>query len=686
MYYKLKTSFLEETLSEALEDDSFDLSILESSSQDCSDISTVDITQLTNSALMTDRSGNLADISTNSNISFDRTLPEAAISTTNANSSNPVVVSSADFDAEKFEQLNEKAWGPNLNQDKNDNAENVKRAEMSAKVRQEVSSKLYKNSNFSLRNPKKSLSKSSLRSSNSFSSQSSSQKELLPDLETILSQKSQNSDSETIGKVLGMNSSQRAPGTTLDNQINLQWLNRCSNSNALDASQRECIPTAADTSNVATKYGISNLNLDALNRVEHPVTVSSKTMLSFDMCNLKLDSVGPRVSGSGVENTYSYSDEDEIANSEEEETNVDSSEPQIRSIRHVLKKRKLNDSNESTVTSATETSPVQKPLLKSSVENEELSKPTVTKAAKPKKAKKTVRKRATTVAAPIVRRRSTRVSKAVQREVQDYKIDSDSDNAVDPFAEDDSDADPDFLKDKANDNEIVDSSGSDEESAEQEPKPVKPSKRATKKPVDKSVKSNPKTKRITKPRNTKSKMAETKNNDNDEGDKDEKENQPEDYQLDFGMDTIKSVPRIDIAELAKSTEVFTEYVHKQVLSAGTTAKATTSQHTAPVTKQSLDRAKLEKRIAAGTLDENFVRINLRKKVFVRGKKTMNFSRYKKTQWRQKKAAALAGPDMDMRGCDGGILTCFQCGQPGHFAQNCKIKSMYNEWMHRRLCF
>lgn len=82
------------------------------------------------------------------------------------------------------------------------------------------------------------------------------------------------------------------------------------------------------------------------------------------------------------------------------------------------------------------------------------------------------------------------------------------------------------------------------------------------------------------------------------------------------------------------------------------------------------KEKLAKKIAAGSLNENFVRINIQKKVFVRGKKGQNFAKYKKAMWRSKKKA-LYGPDMDMGGCDGGKLMCFNCGQEGHFAQRCK---------------
>ncbi|XP_075979004.1 recQ4 helicase [Anticarsia gemmatalis] len=75
---------------------------------------------------------------------------------------------------------------------------------------------------------------------------------------------------------------------------------------------------------------------------------------------------------------------------------------------------------------------------------------------------------------------------------------------------------------------------------------------------------------------------------------------------------------------------------------------------------------LENKIKHGTLNDNFVKINIEKKVFVRGKKSINFSKYKKQQWKNKKS--LHG---GMEFPESGKISCFKCGDTGHMARYCR---------------
>jgi len=82
-------------------------------------------------------------------------------------------------------------------------------------------------------------------------------------------------------------------------------------------------------------------------------------------------------------------------------------------------------------------------------------------------------------------------------------------------------------------------------------------------------------------------------------------------------------------------------------------------------KDRVKKDSLENRVKLGTLNENYVKLNKKKKVFVRGKKNFNFSKHKKSEWKKKKK------DLNSGGEIGGILKCFKCGDVGHFARSCK---------------
>ena len=72
-------------------------------------------------------------------------------------------------------------------------------------------------------------------------------------------------------------------------------------------------------------------------------------------------------------------------------------------------------------------------------------------------------------------------------------------------------------------------------------------------------------------------------------------------------------------------------------------------------------------MASGTLNENFVKVNIKKKKFSRGFKSTNVKKLKWKKWKEFKK--LNGSNINSPSSSSSS-TCFKCGQVGHWAKNC----------------
>ncbi|XP_076650012.1 recQ4 helicase [Halictus rubicundus] len=138
----------------------------------------------------------------------------------------------------------------------------------------------------------------------------------------------------------------------------------------------------------------------------------------------------------------------------------------------------------------------------------------------------------------------------------------------------------------------------------------------------------------------------------------------------YAIETLQAVPRFMINK--KSQGDLIELCSESVFSTTDDVPVDSALSTRPKSKLT-DKEKLEKKVTDGKINENFVRINLKKKVFVRGKKHFNFSKYKKNQWKQRKKE-LGASEGSLEVADfvekHSVATCFRCGDVGHFSRLC----------------
>lgn len=71
---------------------------------------------------------------------------------------------------------------------------------------------------------------------------------------------------------------------------------------------------------------------------------------------------------------------------------------------------------------------------------------------------------------------------------------------------------------------------------------------------------------------------------------------------------------------------------------------------------------LKGKVESGTANDNYVKINLKKKTFVRGRKNMTGGKYRRMEWKRK-VAEKEGTKLKEK-------TCFKCGEEGHWANDC----------------
>ncbi|THK33065.1 ATP-dependent DNA helicase Q4 [Diachasma alloeum] len=204
----------------------------------------------------------------------------------------------------------------------------------------------------------------------------------------------------------------------------------------------------------------------------------------------------------------------------------------------------------------------------------------------------------------------------------------------------------------------------DEEYEEEKPKTRKP-RVSRKKPAVKKRKElkDVKPQRVSKRTTRARKKPESEDEEPDEECEDVEQTKSSPNIPIYGVEALEVVPRFAVPRDSNG-DLISEF--SQTIGKSLAPEKFTKKPKSLMT----EKEKFEEKVASGKANENFVRINLKKKIFVRGKRSFNFSRYKKNQWKQKKKelasseGALDLADLAEKN------TCFKCGATGHMSRKC----------------
>lgn len=89
----------------------------------------------------------------------------------------------------------------------------------------------------------------------------------------------------------------------------------------------------------------------------------------------------------------------------------------------------------------------------------------------------------------------------------------------------------------------------------------------------------------------------------------------------------------------------------------------------------IPKVSVGRRATSKSLNENFVRINLKRKKFSRGHHKVNVRKLKFQQWKDKRSHGFSG---GAAGNSSGTTKCFRCGEVGHWARSCSMNTVKHE--------